>query len=60
MTGIKLENIFSNIDTYLFIEKGIRGRISYIAKKYREANNIYMKIYDPTKTVKIHIGPWYE
>ena len=31
MTGIKLEKI-SDIDKYLFIEKGSRGEISYIAK----------------------------
>ena len=32
MTDIKLEKI-SDIDKYLFIEKGLRGRISYIAKR---------------------------
>ena len=29
---------------YLFIEKGLRGGISYIAKRYSEANNEYIKI----------------
>ena len=48
MTGVKLEKI-SDIDKYLFIEKGLRGGISYIAKRYSEANNKYMKNYDPTK-----------
>ena len=51
MTGVKLEKI-SNIDMYLFIEKGLRGGISYIAKRYSEANNKYMKNYDPTKPSK--------
>ena len=48
MTGIKLEKI-SDIDRYLFIEKGIRGGISYIAKRYAKANNKYMNDYDPEK-----------
>ena len=29
---------------YLFIEKGLRGGISYIAKRYSDINNKYMKI----------------
>ena len=37
---------------YLFIEKRLRGGISYIAKRYSEANNKYMKDYDPTKLSK--------
>ena len=48
MTGIKLEKI-SHIDKYLFIEKGKRGGISYIAKRYAETNNKYMNDYDPEK-----------
>ena len=46
MTGIKLEKI-SDIGKYFFIEKGLRGRISYIAKRYAKANNKYMNDYDP-------------
>ena len=42
ITGVKLEKI-SNIDMYLFIEKGVRGGISYIAKRYVTANNKRMK-----------------
>ena len=38
MTGVKLEKI-SDIDQYLFIEKGARGWISYISKRYAKANN---------------------
>ena len=48
MTCVKLEKI-SDIDMYLFIEKGLRGGISYIAKRCSEANNKYMKNHDPTK-----------
>ena len=45
MTGVKLEKI-SDIDKYLFIEKGLRGGTSYIAKRYAKANNKYMCDYD--------------
>ena len=45
MTDIKLEKI-SDIDMYLFIEKGTRGGISYIAKRYAKANNKYINYYD--------------
>ena len=48
MTGIKLEKV-SDIDKYLFIEKGQRGGISYITKRYAKANNKYMDDYDPKK-----------
>ena len=48
MTGVKLEKI-SDIDKYLFIEKGLRGGISYIAKRYVKTNNKYMNDYDPKK-----------
>ena len=46
MTEIELEKI-SDIGKYLFIEKGLRGGISYIAKRYAKANNKYMNDYDP-------------
>ena len=32
----------SKVDMYLFIEKGLREGISYIAKRYGKANNNYM------------------
>ena len=51
MTGVKLEKI-SDINMYLFIEKGLKGGISCIAKKYSKANNKYIKNYDPTKPSK--------
>ena len=35
MTGVELEKI-ANVDMYLFIEKGWRGGISYIAKRYKK------------------------
>ena len=51
MTGMRLEKIV-DIDMYLFIEKRLRGGISYIAKRYAKSNNKYMKDYDPTKPSK--------
>ena len=34
---------------HLFIEKGMREGISYIAKRYSKASNKYMKNYDNIK-----------
>ena len=48
MSSVKLEKI-SNIDKYLFIEKGLRGGISYIAKRHAKANNKYTENYDLKK-----------
>ena len=47
-TGIKLE-LMSNVDQYQFIEKGMRGVISYIANRHLEANNPYIKGYNSKK-----------
>ena len=41
-----------DIDVYLFIEKGLREGISYIAKRYAKANNKFMKTYEPKKPSK--------
>ena len=48
MAGIELEKV-SDIDKYLFIEKGLRGGISFIAKRFDKANNEYCPDYDPKK-----------
>ena len=48
MTDIELEKV-SDIDKHLFIEKGLRGGISYIAKRYAKVNNKYINDYDPKK-----------
>ena len=51
MTDIKLE-LMIDIDMFQFIEKGMRGGISYIANRYGKSNNKYMKSYDNTKPSK--------
>ena len=50
MIGINLE-LITDIDMQLFIEKGLRGGISYIAHRHAEANNKYMKNFDPDKLI---------
>ena len=53
MTKMQLE-LMTDIDMFQFIEKGMRGGISYIANRYGKANNKYMKKYDdkaPSKYV---------
>ena len=51
MTKVELEKI-SNADIHLFIEKGMRGGISYVNKSCSKANNKYCPDYDKTKTEK--------
>ena len=46
MTKINLD-LISEIDMQLFIEKGMRGGISYIAHRYAKANNKYVMVYNP-------------
>ena len=54
VTNVNFKKIF-DIDMYLFIEKGLKGGITYIAKRYAKANNKYMKDCDPTKPSKVVI-----
>ena len=53
-TGIKLD-LISDIDMHLYIEKRMRGGISYISKRYRKANNKFMWSYDSNEENKFII-----
>ena len=48
MPGIESE-LISDISMYLFVEKRMRASISFIPKRYSNANNKYMKSYDDSK-----------
>ena len=48
VTGVELRKK-SDIGKYLSIEKGLRGEISYIAKRYAKANNKYMNDYETSQ-----------
>ena len=51
MIKVELEKI-SDADMHVFIEKGMRGGISYIDKRFSKANNKYCPDYDRTKPEK--------
>ncbi len=50
-TGTELD-LLSDSDMYLMIEKGIRGGVSSIMKRYSKANHKYLDDYDPEKPSK--------
>ena len=56
MSGVRLR-LIDDIDMHLFIERGMRGGISYIAKRYCRANNEFVKGYD-SSLEKIFITYW--
>ena len=54
MTGVELD-LIDDIDVHLFIEKGMRGGIYYIAKRYCRANNEYIEGYDESSDDRVII-----
>ena len=50
-TGQQLELLW-DYDMLMMFERGIRGGMTHIAKRYSEANNKYMKNFDPNKPSK--------
>ena len=50
-TGQELQ-LLHDYDMFLMFEKGIRGGITHVSKRYAEANNKYMKDYNPDKQSK--------
>lgn len=53
-TSVKL-NFIADIDMYQFIEKGMKGRVSYITQIYSKASNKYMEPCDKNKLM-INVG----
>ena len=53
MTKVELEKI-SDADIHLFIERGMRGGISFVSKRYSKANNEFCPDYDESKE-KVYI-----
>ena len=51
MTKVELE-LIPDPDMYIFFEKGTRGGVSYISKRYSKANNKFVKSYNPKQESK--------
>jgi len=50
-TGVELE-LFTDYEMHLFVERGMRGGISMVSKRYAKANNPQVPDYDPSKPKK--------
>ena len=44
--------LISGVDIYLLFEKTMRGRVYYISKRYKKANNKCLKSYEPKQESK--------
>ena len=44
---------FRNTSLNVLFEKGMRGRVSYISKRYSKVNNKHLKSYDPNQNQNI-------
>ena len=44
--------LITGADRYLFFEKGMKGGVSCIYKRYNKASNRYLKSYDPKQESK--------
>jgi len=49
-TGVELE-LLTDQDMHLFMERGMRGGISMVSKRYAKANNPLVEGYDPGKPI---------
>ena len=50
-TEVELE-LLTDLDLHLFVERGMRGGISMVSKRYAKANNPQVQGYDPSKPNK--------
>ena len=48
---VELE-LIPDADLHIYFEKPTRGRVSYISNRYSNANNKYLKSYDPKQESK--------
>ena len=46
-TGVELE-LLTDLEMHLFVERGMRGGISMVSKRYAKANNAMLPDYDPS------------